>query len=307
MKLSYTWLKEWVDVPWDADALGSRLTMAGFELEGILKIGDDFILELNITPNRGDVMSVLGISREVAALTGKPLTGPLRRAVSAELTDTFPIRVEAPGACPTFCGRTIRGVDNQAPSPAWMTARLQGADVRSVSPIVDVTNYVLLELGQPMHAYDLSTLNGEICVRHARAAERLQLLDARTVGLSDDMLVIADREGAVGLAGIMGGARTAVATATRDVFLEVAYFAPPAIQGRARRLGLHTDASQHYERGVDPTLQQRAMERATALLIEIAGGRAGPVTQVHSSLHQPKRSAVSLRRTQLARLLGGSF
>jgi phenylalanyl-tRNA synthetase beta chain len=307
MKLSYTWLKEWVDVPWDAQALGSRLTMAGFELEGMAKIGDDFILELNVTPNRGDVMSVLGIAREVSALTGHPLRGPARRAVGAELTDTFPVRVEAPAACPTFCGRVIRGVDNLARSPVWLTARLQSADVRSVTPIVDVTNYVLLELGQPMHAYDLSTLDGEICVRHARAAERLQLLDARTVELSDDMLVIADRSGAVGLAGIMGGARTAVATATRDVFLEVAYFAPPAIQGRARRLGLHTDASQHYERGVDPTLQQRAMERASALLLEIAGGRAGPVTEVHSSLHQPRRAPVSLRRAQLARLLGASI
>ena len=217
------------------------------------------------------------------------------------------MQVEAPAECPTFCGRVIRGVDNQALTPAWMTARLQSAEVRSVSPIVDVTNYVLLELGQPMHAYDLSTLRGAICVRRAHPAERLQLLDARTVDLSADMLVIADRDAAVGLAGIMGGARTAVATGTRDVFLEVAYFAPAAIQGRARRLGLQTDASQHYERGVDPTLQPRAMERASALLIEIAGGRAGPVTQLHSSLHQPKRAAVGLRRTRLARLLGTSI
>ena len=307
MKLSYAWLKEWVDVSWDAGELGSRLTMAGFELEGLVRNAQDSILELNVTPNRGDAMSVLGLAREVAALTGMPLTGPARRPVADQLTDAFPMQVDEPADCPTFCGRVIRGVNNQALTPAWMTARLQSADVRSVHPIVDVTNYVLLELGQPMHAYDLSTLNGEIRVRHARPAERLQLLDARTVDLSEDMLVIADREAAVGLAGIMGGARTAVATGTRDVFLEVAYFAPSAIQGRARRLGLKTDASQHYERGVDPTLQQRAMERASALLIEIAGGRAGPVTQFHSSMHQPKRVAVSLRRTHMARLLGTSI
>lgn len=307
MKLSYAWLKEWVDVPWDARELGSRLTMAGFELEGMVTNAHDCILELNVTPNRGDVMSVLGFAREVAALSGKPLTGPARRSVADQLSDTFPMQVEAPAECPTFCGRVIRGVDNQALTPAWMTARLQSAEVRSVSPIVDVTNYVLLELGQPMHAYDLSMLSGAICVRRAHPAERLQLLDARTVDLSADMLVIADRDTAVGLAGIMGGARTAVATGTRDVFLEVAYFAPAAIQGRARRLGLQTDASQHYERGVDPTLQPRAMERASALLIEIAGGRAGPVTQLHSSLHQPKRAAVGLRRTRLARLLGTSI
>jgi phenylalanyl-tRNA synthetase beta chain len=307
MKLSYAWLKEWVDVPWDARELGSRLTMAGFELEGMVTDADDSILQLNVTPNRGDVMSVLGFAREVAALSGKALTGPARRPVPDQLADMFPMQVEAPAECPTFCGRVIRGLDNQALTPAWMTARLQSAEVRSVSPIVDVTNYVLLELGQPMHAYDLSTLSGAICVRRARPAERLQLLDARTVDLSADMLVIADRDAAVGLAGIMGGARTAVATGTRDVFLEVAYFAPAAIQGRARRLGLQTDASQHYERGVDPTLQPRAMERASALLIEIAGGRAGPVTQLHSSLHQPKRAAVGLRRTRLARLLGTSI
>lgn len=304
MKLSYAWLKEWVDVSWDARELGSRLTMAGFELEGIVTHAHDCMLELNVTPNRGDAMSVLGLAREVAALAGKPLTGPVSRSVADTLTDTFPMEVDEPAACPTFFGRVIRGVNNQAPTPAWMRERLQSSDVRSVSPIVDVTNYVLLELGQPMHAYDLSRLRGEIRVRHARPAERLQLLDLRPVDLSEDMLVIADRDAAVGLAGIMGGARTAVATGTRDVFLEVAYFAPSAIQGRARRLGLHTDASQHYERGVDPALQRRAMERASALLIEIAGGRAGPVTALQSSVHQVKRAAVSLRRTQLARLLG---
>jgi phenylalanyl-tRNA synthetase beta chain len=307
MKLSYEWLKEWVAVPWDAGELGSRLTMAGFELEGIVTNGEDSILELGVTPNRGDVMSVLGLAREVAALTGEPITAPALHPVGTELPDTFPVQVDDPEACPTFCGRVIRGVNNQALTPAWLTARLQSADVRSVSPIVDVTNYVLLELGQPMHAYDLATLQGEIRVRRARSAERLQLLDARTVNLSEDMLVIADRGGAVGLAGIMGGARTAVATATRNVFLEVAFFAPSAIQGRGRRLGLQTDASQHYERGVDPTLPQRAMERASALLVEIAGGRAGPVTQVHSSKHEPKRIPVSLRKTQLARLLGTSI
>jgi len=304
MKLSYAWLKEWVDVPWDAGELGSRLTMTGFELEGIVADGEDSILELNVTPNRGDAMSVLGLAREVAALTAKPVTGPVMRSVAAQLTETFPVHVDTPAACPTFLGRVIRGVNNQAATPAWMIARLAGAEVRSVSPVVDVTNYVLLELGQPMHAYDLSTLGGEIRVRHARLAERLRLLDARTVDLSEDMLVIADRDGVVGLAGIMGGARTAVASGTRDVYLEVAYFAPSAIQGRARRLGLHTDASQRYERGVDPALQERAMERASALLIEIAGGRAGPVTAVQSSAHQPQRAPVTLRRTQLARLLG---
>jgi phenylalanyl-tRNA synthetase beta chain len=304
MKLSYAWLQEWVDVPWDASELGSRLTMAGFELEGIETLPHDCILSLNVTPNRGDAMSVLGLAREVAALSGKALTGPAIASVPTAITDAFPMDVEVPEACPTLVGRVIRGVDNHIATPAWMQERLQSAEIRSVNPIVDVTNYVLLELGQPMHAYDRSTLRGEIRVRAARAAERLQLLDSRLVDLDTDMLVIADREGAVGLAGIMGGARTAVAADTRDVFLEVAYFSPSAIRGRARRLGLHTDASQHFERGVDPTLQKRAMERTSALLIEIAGGEAGPVAVLESVEHQPLRPEVLMRGAQLARLLG---
>jgi phenylalanyl-tRNA synthetase beta chain len=307
MKLSYEWLKEWVDVPWDAAELGARLTMAGFELEGIEACAHDSILALKVMPNRGDAMSVLGVAREVAALAGKVMKGPAIAPVSVEITDTFPVHVEAPVACPTFVGRVIRGVNNRVTTPAWMQARLQAAELRSVSPIVDVTNYVLLELGQPMHAYDFATLRGEIRVRHARAAERLQLLDSRTVALEPDMLVIADREAAVGLAGIMGGARTAVAAETRDVFLESAYFSDDAIRGRARRLGLQTDASQHFERGVDPTLQRRAIERASALLIEIAGGRAGPITALESAAHQPLRPEVLVRRTQLARLLGATI
>jgi phenylalanyl-tRNA synthetase beta chain len=198
MKLSYAWLKEWVDVPWDPKELGSRLTMAGFELEGIARGAHDSILELNITPNRGDAMSVLGIAREVAALSGRPLRGPVTHAVAAQLTDTFPVHIDEPAACPTFLGRVFRDVNNQAATPAWMTARLQSADVRSVSPVVDVTNYVLLELGQPMHAYDLSSVRDEIRVRYACRAEQLQLLDGRTVNLSEDMLLIADREQPIG-------------------------------------------------------------------------------------------------------------
>jgi len=304
MKLSYAWLKEWVDVSWDAVELGARLTMAGFELEGVETCAHDCVLALNVTPNRGDAMSVLGLAREVAALAGKALQGPAMSPVTVAIPDTIPAYVDVPEACPAFVGRVIRGVNNRAATPAWMQERLRGAEIRSVSAIVDVTNYVLLELGQPMHAYDLAALRGEIRVRQGRTAERLQLLDSRTVELTDDMLVIADREAAVGLAGIMGGARTAVAGETRDVFLEVAYFAPAAIRGRARRLGLQTDASQHFERGVDPTLQKGAIERATALLMEIAGGKAGPVTALESVEHQPKRPQVLLRRAQLARLLG---
>jgi len=307
MKLSYAWLKEWVDVPWDATELGTRLTMAGFELEGIDAAQGDAILALNVTPNRGDAMSVLGIAREVAALSRSALKTPDVALASVAIPDTFPVQVEAPAACPTLVGRVIRGVHNRIATPAWMRARLEGAEIRSISPIVDVTNYVLLELGQPLHAYDLARLRGEIRARYAQAGERLQLLDNRTVDLTPDMLVIADTAGAVGLAGIMGGARTAVTAETTDVFLESAYFSADAIRGRGRSLGLQTDASQRFERGVDPSLQTRAIERATVLLIEIGGGKAGPIIEQVSPSHQPLRPEVVMRRAQLARLLGVAF
>src|SRR5665213_1946418 len=307
MKLSYAWLKEWLDVPWNAAELGARLTMAGFELEGIEAAHSDAILALNVTPNRGDAMSVLGIAREVAALSRHALRTPDVALASVAIADIFPVQVEAPAACPTLIGRVIRGVNNCIPTPAWMRARLESAEIRSISPIVDVTNYVLLELGQPLHAYDLARLRGEIRARYAQPAERLQLLDNRVVDLAPDMLVIADNDGAVGLAGIMGGARTSVTAETSDVFLESAYFAADAIRGRGRRLGLQTDASQRFERGVDPSLQTRAIERASVLLIEIAGGKAGPIVSQVSSTHQPLRPEVVMRRAQLARLLGVRF
>jgi phenylalanyl-tRNA synthetase beta chain len=195
-------------------------------------------------------------------------------------------------------------VNNRAATPLRIRERLRRAGVRSISPVVDVTNYVMLELGQPMHAYDLAKLRGEIRVRLARAGEPITLLDGKTIEAAPDVLLIMDNEGPVGLAGIMGGQRTAVSLETTDVFLEVAYFPPAAIMGRARRWGLLTDAVQRFERGVDPTQQERAMERAVALLRPIAGGSPGPVTVTQSQDHLPKRTPVSLRRAQLERLLG---
>ena len=206
---------------------------------------DDTVLELNVTPNRGDAMSVLGLAREVATLTGRPLGGPDLSPVAASGGAVFPVRVDAVQACPRFLGRVIEGVDNTRPSPTWLRERLRRCGLRPISPVVDVTNYVLLELGQPMHAYDLDRLQRGIHVRHANEGEPLELLDGRRVELATDVLVIADDAGPVGLAGIMGGARTAVQAQTRRVFLEVAAFAPAAIAGRARRFGLTTDASRH--------------------------------------------------------------
>ena len=266
---------------------------------------DDVVLELNLTPNRGDALSVRGVSREVAVLLDKPLCTHQPAAVVAVHADTFPVSLLAPDACPRFLGRVLKGLNPAAVTPGWMIERLRRAGVRAISPTVDVTNYVMLELGQPMHAYDLGRLSGGIQVRWAAAAEKLVLLDGSEIELAADELVIADASGPVGLAGVMGGDRSGIVPgATTNVFLEVAWFAPHAIAGRARRHGLHTDASQRFERGVDPALQAAAMERATGLLLEICGGAAGPVVVAEEAAKLPLRAPVVLRRTRLDRVLG---
>jgi len=236
---------------------------------------DEAVLEVNVTPNRGDAMSMLGIAREVAALTGTPVTGPAIRPLTGAAGEPLTVRLEAPAACPRFAGCIVRGIDNHATTPLWMRERLRRAGLRPISPVVDVTNYVMLELGQPLHAYDLAKLQGGIRVRLALQGEALVLLDGKEIRADEDMLLITDETGAVGLAGIMGGLRTAVSADTRDVYLESAFFAPAAILGRARRVGLVTDAGQRFERGVDPSGQARAIERAVALLKPFAGGAAG--------------------------------
>lgn len=267
---------------------------------------DDSILELNVTPNRGDAMSVLGVAREVAAILGegRSISGPAIDAVPARCADTRAVHLDAADGAPRFVGRVIRGVDNTRPSPAWLRERLRRAGQRSISPVVDVTNYVLLELGQPMHAYDLAKLSGDVRARSAHKAEAITLLDGSHVTLAGDELVIADAVGAVGLGGVMGGERTAVTAGTTDVFLEAAWFSPQAIAGRARRHGLHTDAGQRFERGVDPAGQVRAVERATAILVDLAGGTPGPTQVVERTEFLPHRAPVHLRRERLARLLG---
>ncbi|MGB6486991.1 MAG: phenylalanine--tRNA ligase subunit beta [Steroidobacteraceae bacterium] len=268
---------------------------------------DEMILELNITPNRGDAMSVIGVAREVAALSGGRVKGPALLSAPSVLHDTFGVHLDAPAGCPKFVGRIVRGVNNKAATPVWMRERLRRAGVRSISPVVDVTNYVMLELGQPMHGYDLAKLNGEVHARFGRDGEKITLLDGRTVDVQPDVLLITDGAGPIGIAGIMGGERTAVSAETTDVFFEAAYFAPDAVIGRGKRWGLTTEASQRNERGVDPSHQERAIERATALLLQIAGGQAGPVSVKQSDEHLPARPAVTLRRKQLARLLGIGF
>jgi phenylalanyl-tRNA synthetase beta chain len=418
MKVPYRWLADWVALPWSAPELGTRLTMAGFELEsrepaappfsgvvvaeiigigphpqadklricqvstgvgpvrqivcgaanarvglrsalaevgaklpgdlsikaarlrgvesqgmlasakelglaeassGILELPvdaplgttlreyldlDEEVLDFNVTPNRGDAMSILGLAREVAALTGAPIRPPAGAFASGGQGKSVPVTLDAPTGCPRFAGCIVRGIDNRAATPLWMRERLRRAGVRSISPVVDVTNYVMLELGQPMHAYDLAKLRGGIRVRTPRAGDSLTLLDGKEISLEPDMLLIADEAGPVGLAGIMGGLRSAVQPETRDVFLESAFFAPEAILGRARRLGLLTDASQRFERGVDPSGQARAIERALALLLPITHGSAAAIAVVTAEKELPQRAAVRLRASQLRRLLG---
>jgi phenylalanyl-tRNA synthetase beta chain len=265
---------------------------------------DDVTAELNLTPNRGDCLSIRGLAREVGVLNDMPVDVPAVVAAPVTSDETLPVSLEAPAGCPRFLGRVIRGVDIAAPTPLWMKEKLRRSGLRSVDAVVDVTNYVMLELGQPMHAYDLNRLRDGIVVRMARSGEALELLDGHTVTLDTDTLLITDADGPVGMAGVMGGERSGTQPDTRDVFLECAFFAPLAVAGTARRYGLHTDASHRYERGVDFELQHRAVERATGLLLEIVGGSAGPVTEAVAPEHLPARRQVRLRERRLQQLMG---
>jgi phenylalanyl-tRNA synthetase beta chain len=268
---------------------------------------DDVMLEVNATPNRGDCMSVFGIARDHAAAQERRYLTARVDSVAARGTAAFPVTLEAPAACPIFASRVIRGVKVGAASPAWLRERLRRVGINSISPIVDVTNYVMMDLGQPMHAYDLARVEEGIRVRLATPDESITLLDDKEYLLDPECLVIADARGAIGLAGVMGGRRTAISDATTDVLLESAHFAPDAIAGRARRLGLFTDAAQRFERGVDPSLPPVAIERATALLLAIVGGEPGPVQVTRAAARDAGAEEwVNLRRTRLAKLLGVS-
>jgi len=263
---------------------------------------DDTLITLKLTPNRGDCLSLAGIAREVAALTSATMQTVDCTPVPAVMADTFPVTVEAEAACPRYCGRVIKGINPRATTPAWMVRRLERSGLRPIHPVVDVTNYVLLELGQPMHGFDLAQLKGTVRARMARAGEKLALLNGQGLDLKADSLVIADDTGPLALAGIMGGEGSGVTEATMDVFLEAAHFTPEAVAGRARSYALSTDSSHRFERGVDPELPARAMERATRLILDICGGRPGPV--VVAGLGVAPRAAIPFRPQRVRRLLG---
>ncbi|MDT8388371.1 MAG: phenylalanine--tRNA ligase subunit beta [Thiogranum sp.] len=275
----------------------------GVDLRRYLDL-DDTAIEVDLTPNRGDCLGILGMAREVGALTGTDVSEPAIAAVDATVETEFPIHVTVPEACPRYLGRIIRGINQNVATPLWMQEKLRRSGMRSLGPVVDVTNYVLLELGQPMHAFDLAQLSGAIEVRYARPGEQLTLLDEKTIELDAETLLICDQQKPLALAGVMGGIDSGIGPGTEDLFLEVAFFTPFCIAGRARRYGLTTDSSHRFERGVDPELQRRAMERATSLLLDLVGGEAGPVTEVLAREHLPARAPIMLRRARIERLLG---
>ena len=265
---------------------------------------DDASIEIGLTPNRGDCLSIAGLAREVGAIYGAAVEPVDVAAVPAVHDEVRPVEVLAPKACPRYLGRVIRGVDLSQPTPLWMVERLRRSDIRSIDAVVDVTNYVMLELGQPLHAFDLAEINGGIRVRMAEAGEKLVLLDGQEVTLRPDTLVIADHQRALAIAGVMGGEHSGVSATTRDLFLESAFFDTIALAGKARSYGLHSDASHRYERGVDSELARRAMERASALLLEIVGGKAGPVVEVSSEADLPSIAPITLRAERIDQMLG---
>lgn len=265
---------------------------------------NDHILDIELTPNRADCLSVLGIARELAALNQQSLELSILPLIPPTHDDTLVVQLKASEACSQYCGRIIKHINPQANTPLWMIERLRRSGIRALHPVVDVTNYVMLELGQPMHAFDFNTLHGGITVRFAKPQETLVLLDGQSVTLTDQVLVIADESQALAIAGVMGGARSAVQEHTTDIFLESAFFNPLSIAGVARRYGLCTDSSQRFERGVDPELQLRALARATELLLSIVGGKAGPVISVKAEDQHPKRCQTTFHPSRVKQLTG---
>ncbi|QIQ21162.1 phenylalanine--tRNA ligase subunit beta [Zophobihabitans entericus] len=278
----------------------------GQDVRQYLKL-DDKMIEISVTPNRADCFGINGIARDISAVNNLPVQEPEFVTVKPVINDVLPIRIEAPEAAPRYLGRIVKGIDIKAATPLWMKEKLRRCGVRSIDAVVDITNYVLLELGHPMHAFDLNQISKEVVIRYGEEGEKLVLLDGSEVTLKPKTLVIADSEKALALAGIFGGEKSGVSEQTKDVLLEAAFFAPLAIAGKAREYGLHTDASHRYERGVDPALQHKAMERATELLVAICGGQAGPIIDVTYKEHLPKVNTITLRREKLDKLIGYSI
>ena len=265
---------------------------------------DDHIIDVDLTPDRGDCLSIAGIARDVGVIYRQPVTNWEIREVPASIEEKARVVLDAPESCPRYSCRIVKGIDPDAQTPLWMQEKLRRSGIRAISPVVDITNYVMIELGQPMHGFDLEKIDGGIHVRLSRPDEKLTLLDGSEVEILAQTLLIADAQKPLALAGIMGGEGSAVTDATTAVLLESAFFQPIAVAGKARAYGLHTDSSHRFERGVDPQLQRQALERATDLLLHIAGGEAGPVVDVAAEDHLPQNPEIHLRRHQIPRILG---
>lgn len=282
--------------------LSSDLTV-GTDVKDALDL-DDVMIDIDLTPNRGDCLSVRGIAREIGVVNRLSVEEVDIESVPAQVAQELPIELANPIACPRYLGRVLANIDSRALTPAWMVQRLTGCGLRPIDPVVDVTNYVMLELGQPLHAFDLTNVKNGIVVRDAKAGEKLTLLDGTEVTFDAGTLLITDGGSPLAIAGVMGGERSGIRNETKDVFLECAYFSPDAIVGTPRLYGLQTDASLRYERGVDPDLQYAAIERATQLLCEVVGGQPGPITVAESSEHMPAKRNVALRKARLEMLIG---
>ena len=278
----------------------------GTDIRDYLQL-EDTIIEVDLTPNRSDCLSVAGVAREVATLYQCEMNEVNVASAPVGIDDTFNVSVSATEACPRYMGRVIRDVNVNSATPLWMVEKLRRSGVRSLGPAVDVTNYVMLELGQPMHAFDLDVLQGSIQVRMASVGEKITLLDGKEIEAVEDTLIIADESKPLALAGVMGGEGSGVGDNTKKIFLEAAHFNPLSIAGKAREYGLHTDSSHRFERGVDPDLPAKAIERATELLIAICGGQAGPVVDQTSEQDLPKQAEIDLRHARVNRMLGMEF
>lgn len=307
MKFSEKWLREWVDPSISTEQLGEQLTMAGLEVDSLEKTAKDSFIEVDLTPNRGDCLSILGIAREVATLNKLNVTPHKITSAKPLLDETLEVSIEAQEHCPRYVGRLIHNIRKNVTTPAWLVERLTASGIGSIHAVVDILNYVMLELGQPMHAFDADKLTAPIVVRLAKKHESMTLLDNQKVTLQPDTLVIADQKAAHAIAGIMGGLHSAVSETTSNLFLESALFTAELIAGKARRYGLHTDSSFRFERGVDPALQVQAMERATQLITEICGGIVGTLNEVQHAQYLPKPAKIILRHSRAQKMLGESL
>ena len=306
MKAGENWLREWINPSLSTQALADQLTMAGLEIESLTPMDNTTILEVNVTPNRGDCLSVLGLAREVALLNQQSIKCPKIDPIVPSISDKISIKIKAPSDCPRYVGRIIKGI-HRSQTPSYIAKILQHCDINLIHPVVDILNFVMLELGQPMHAFDADKLKGDITVRVAKEGEEIVVLGEQKVKLVENALVIADEQGPQAIAGIMGGESSAVTEGTVNIFLESALFTMERIAGKARQMGLHTDSSHRFERGVDPELQQKAMERATRLILDHCGGEAGPIVECVEANHLPQKKTIKFRPSRFTRMIGNEI